>query len=172
MRLAPRLLLAFGTVILAFSAVVGLGITGIMSIRSSSNNVFQTDVAVSVLAYRANAGVLNLRRYEKDLILNRDDVKTREGYFANWSDVLTDTAGLLNEAKRAESVDEERTKIDAMLVKLDEYAKNFRLVYAKITKGAFKRAEDANAAMTPYKPIIRELESEASALGMLGPFHG
>ena len=67
MKIGSKLLMGFGIVVLVMITIGGSGYWGATSITSETMKLLHSDVAVSEVSMDSTIGILNMRRYEKDL---------------------------------------------------------------------------------------------------------
>jgi methyl-accepting chemotaxis protein len=110
---------------------------------------------------QVQASTLNLRRYEKDFLLNLHSESKRSEYLEKWK---ADSRGLverLDQLGRLVEDEEGKRKINSMRSNLVSYEEGFDRVREGVRNGTIKSAEEGNTALTPYKDAIRGLEENA-----------
>ena len=84
----------FALLALAALAVLAMGVVGIQGLRSLAQSKAEfvhyvdNDVAALTQLAGVRAGVGNLRRYEKDLLINLADAKAVERYRKDWTETF------------------------------------------------------------------------------------
>ncbi|MBB4842258.1 methyl-accepting chemotaxis protein [Paucibacter oligotrophus] len=146
---------------LAITAMLVIGVYGLLSQRQS-REAFAHYVANEVEALtrladiRAGAG--NLRRYEKDLLINLGDGKATEKYHAEWIATYDKTvAGLGVIAKLDLPADLKRYPAD-LTESLGEYRRGFLAVAERASRHEFADTRSANGAMEPVKAPVRAVD--------------
>src|ERR1700741_5560523 len=84
MSISKRLALGFGLIVLLLVASGSSGYWGIEAITRETLKVLGGDAKVVILAARAKATTLELRRFEKDAFLNVADAQIRNQYVTKW----------------------------------------------------------------------------------------
>ena len=166
-----RLGLAFGLLLALMLGLAGTGFWGARRAAESSNSMAKEEVPELALALRIESGVLSLRRYEKDMFLNVTNSAAMEGYVGQWNDAFgTVKARLDSLAGRASDADE-IAQVQQMQGDLTKYSDGMTQVVLAIRAGRYRTPAQANAAVTPFKDVIREFEDLAGGNALLQTTH-
>jgi methyl-accepting chemotaxis protein len=149
---------------LAALAVVAMLVVGLQGLRSLAQSkaefVHYVDNDVESLAQLAGvrAGVGNLRRYEKDLLINLADAKAVERYRKDWNETFDKVATSLTRIAQLD-VPADVKRMPAELQKaLQDYRGGFGGVLDRVAKGEFADTAAANQAMEPIKAPVRAMD--------------
>jgi methyl-accepting chemotaxis protein len=163
-RIGQRLGAGFAVVMALVAAMAATGYLGLTHVASLTHSLINQEGRISMLAGRARAESLNLRRFEKDYLLNMTAPQARADYLARWDAEqasLQQTLSLLRE--RVAGTDGHQ-EVRAMEEALDTYRAGFRAAVADVERGALRTPQEGNDAIIRYKDAIRALEQSASAL--------
>ncbi len=154
---------------LAALAVTGMLIVGLQGLFSLSQAreefVHYVDNDVESLTQLAGvrAGVGNLRRYEKDLLINLADPKAIERYRKDWESTFDKVSKSLDVIARLDLPAELRQ--DPPLLKaLQDYRSGFGGILERVAKGEFADTAAANQAMEPVKGSVRSMDKSLAEL--------
>jgi len=161
MSIGKRMGLAFAVLVALALVLAGSGYWGLQNVASTAEHILSVDVVAADVSGQVQASTLNLRRYEKDYLLNLHSESKRSEYLEKWkaeSRVLIERLDQLGSLVRDE---EGRRKIGTMRANLVSYEEGFDRMREGLRAGSIKSAEEANAALTPYKDAVRGLEDNA-----------
>src|ERR1700694_1888526 len=82
--IAKRLALGFGVVLVLLLVVAAAGYWGMESVTRETVSMLRGDSKISQLADEAKITTLELRRYEKDTLLNMDNKPVMQNYQEKW----------------------------------------------------------------------------------------
>ena len=149
---------------LAALAVVAMLVVGLQGLRSLAQSkaefVHYVDNDVETLSQLAGirAGVGNLRRYEKDLLINLADAKAVQRYRKDWSETFDKVSTSLDQIARLD-VPPDVKRMPAELQKaLQDYRSGFSALLERVAKGEFSDTAAANQAMEPVKGPVRAMD--------------
>lgn len=149
---------------LAALAVLGMLVVGIQGLRSlsQSNAEFAhyvvNDVEALTQLAGIRAGVGNLRRYEKDLLINLADAKAVERYRKDWTATFDKVATSLDRiAKLDMPADVQRMPAELQKA-LQDYRSGFGGILERLGRGEFADTAAANQAMEPVKGPVRAMD--------------
>src|SRR5258708_16564152 len=162
--IAKRLAVGFG-IVLALLLVVALsGYWGMESITRETVSMLRGDVKVAVLADNAKVHTLELRRFEKDTLLNMENKPVMTQYEEKWRKQLAVTRDILAELDGLTSNAEDRRLVAEMSNELSLYERGYSRVVAAITAGAILSPAQGNASITENKDEIHRMEAAAGDL--------
>ncbi len=164
-----RLALAFATMLLITLAVAGTGYWGLERVSDVTHAMVSGDYQRARLAALANSDALQLRRYEKDSLLNMGDPATVREYIGHWNENAKDLKAHLAELARMAADDEDRRQADRANRELVQYEAGFARVHEAIRRGEASTPQAANQLMTQFKDPIRNM---IEALERLSEKHG
>ena len=154
-KIGTRIVGGFAAVVVLLLVVAGLGLWGNSRMAQSEANL-----QLQSRAQKAESLALELRRFEKDFLLNMGDAAKQTEYADKWkaqaAALRSDLAALggMTDGK-------DRDTVVQMGNDLDAYAKAFGELQERTAAGAFATPGAGNAALTPTKPVIRALEEGA-----------
>ncbi|HEY0953627.1 MAG TPA: methyl-accepting chemotaxis protein [Roseateles sp.] len=149
---------------LAALAVLAMLLVGLQGLRSLSQSKaeFTHFVANGVEALSqlagVRAGVGNLRRYEKDLLINLADAKAVERYRKDWSETLDKVSTSLDKIAVLDVPDDIKRMPVELKKALQDYRSGFGALMERVAKGEFADTAAANQAMEPLKGPVRSLD--------------
>jgi methyl-accepting chemotaxis protein len=158
LTLGKKIGAGFGLVLLLMIAVAGAGYWGTHKISSAMILMLQTDAELEEHFAGARINALDMRRYEKDVVLNIGNQSDQDDALDKWKstdDRIHERIAALDKI----AVDSEDT--DALVVikgTLKVYEDGFADVVAKLHSGEIKHVSEANAAMDSYKNAVARME--------------
>ena len=112
----------------------------------------------------ARADVNALRRFEKDLFLNIGSKEEEKKYLARWKDDRERLLVRIGDIEKSATLQSDRDAAKTMKSELAGYDSGFAGVLKSMNEGKIRTAAQANAAITPVKEQIRNLETAAKDL--------
>ena len=164
LRVGQRLAFAnlFSVTILVAAAVVGS--FSIHFLHATAQHAVDFDVQVAQRAAQTKAGVLEERRFEKDVFINLADPEKIDGYEAKWiaqRDALLDGIRRFGDLALSE---EDRQALADVGTAFSAYTNGFESVLKMIRARQIKTTQDANVEMTKYKDAVHRMESLSASL--------
>lgn len=157
MSIGSRLSIAFGVVAALVLATALAGGWGMRAIAKTSATIIDGDLTVAELAAEMKAGMLGLRRFEKDVFINISAPDKVVSYQEKWEQALQET-----EAARAaiHTLAPERNadEMTQLQQQLSAYAAGFRETIGLIQAGAVATTVAANESMSRHKSAIYRTE--------------
>ncbi|MCB1157591.1 MAG: HAMP domain-containing protein [Leptospiraceae bacterium] len=149
-----------------FILVLLTGLSGFFGINSISKKVsFITQEDTQFLKELAELriNILNLRRYEKDILLNLEDKNKVKSYYTKWevhSKNSRDLISALNKRIRKERYSNSKNRdflenIPSLFLK---YTDNMQLLYSNISSDKLKNSTAANLSLLSSKEAIYSIE--------------
>jgi methyl-accepting chemotaxis protein len=162
-----RLALGFLLMLVLTGAVALAGYWGVARVSGTTLHMLAGDARMSTLADDARAWSLQLRRFEKDQLLNLGSAEKEAEYARDWDEA---SKGLRDDLDKMEPLagGTDRAVIETARRELDAYAAGFAEVRARIRAGAIASPQEGNAAMGAYKDPIRNM---SNALDQLSEAH-
>ena len=145
---------------LAIGAMLVIGLHGLWSLsQAKAKFVHYLDNDVESLTQLAGirAGVGNLRRYEKDLLINLADAKAVERYRKEWVDTYEKVSTGLNKVAALDIAPDVKQMPAELLKQLAAYRSGFTGIAERLAQGEFADTAAANKAMEPVKGAIRAM---------------
>ncbi len=159
-----RLVLGFGIVLFLLLIVSFTGYKGLDYVSSVSKEALEKDLKLSQLAEDAKSTSLNLRRFEKDRFINIGDVAKEADYKAKWEQKKDSLNKILEEMEGIVKTDEDKKTVALMKEGFKVYQEAFNNTLRQLQDGKVKTTQEANAALSPFKDSIRQLEGEGDAI--------
>ncbi len=157
LRIGTRLSLAFAAMLLITLGVAFSGYRGMERITAVTREMLDGDAELSRLADDARASSLELRRFEKDFLLNIGSPDKQANYARQWGDELRKFRSGLDELAKIAS-DAERAQLATTRRELDTYQAGFQKVEEAMRAGSISTPQEGNAAVAPVKEAVRALE--------------
>jgi methyl-accepting chemotaxis protein len=156
-------------VVLSLAALLLNAVVGLLSLRDAvSGTARLADQHLPAVAQigQLRAGVGNLRRFEKDAIINTGNPEKIESYLPRWKQALATSREALRELE-GKVGPEGQAMVAGIAAGLDRYAEGFGQVSQQLLEGRFGDATYANEAMEPMKGDIRAMDEQLQALTQL-----
>lgn len=158
LTLGKKIGAGFGSVLLLMIAVAEAGYWGTHKISSAMISMLQTDAELEEQFAGARINALDMRRYEKDVVLNIGNQSDQDDALDKWKstdDRFRERIAALDKI----AVDSEDTEaLEVIKGTLKVYEDGFADVVAKLHSGGIKQVSDANAAMDSYKNAVARME--------------
>ena len=162
--IAKRLALGFGVVLFLLLVVAVAGYWGMESVTHETISMLRGDVKVSQLADEAKITTLELRRYEKDTLLNMDNKPVMQSYQEKWKGQLATLQSTVADLDGRVSADSSKQLVSAMEHEISAYERGVSLTVAGINDGTIKTPQQGNAKVTEVKDEIHRMEAAATDL--------
>jgi methyl-accepting chemotaxis protein len=146
---------------LAVAAMLLVGLQGLRSLaQSKAEFVHYVDNGVESLTQLAGirAGVGNLRRYEKDLLINLAEAKAVERYRKEWGETFADVSSRLDRIGKLDLPPDIRRMPGELNKALQDYRVGFAGILERLGRGEFADTAAANRAMEPVKGPVRAMD--------------
>jgi methyl-accepting chemotaxis protein len=162
--IAKRLALGFGVVLLLLLVVAVAGYWGMESVTRETVSMLRGDSKVSQLADEAKIVTLELRRYEKDTLLNMDNKPVMLGYEEKWKTQVSQLRSIVSDLGVRVASDSSKQLVAAMDREIAAYEHGVDAVVAGINDGTIKTPQQGNAKVTEVKEEIHRMEAAATEL--------
>lgn len=159
-KIKNLLLTAFGSISLLMILLASVSFFGIKDLRGSAVSMLQTDAVIAERASDAEADVLGLRRFEKDVFINILDLDKVKSYHDKWEEQYQKTTKNIEEAAKIAYTDEDKNSLSIMKTSLLEYHDAFLQIYNNILSGVIKTTDLANQEMEKNKDKVRSVIDE------------
>ncbi|OLO03323.1 methyl-accepting chemotaxis protein [Salinicola socius] len=164
LKIGTRLGIGFGLILLLLLATMGAGIIGLKSIQDTAQVALDRDVALGFNAANVEKQALQLRRFEKDTLINiadADQVKSyRDRWITSYQNLLTtlDTGRQLAQTPAIEALYRDGAEA------LTSYERGYSAIVQQIQNGQLTSTANANEALGEYKQSIYQLEKVAASI--------
>ena len=162
--IAKRLALGFGVVLFLLLVVAVAGYWGMESVTRETVSMLRGDSKISQLADEAKITTLELRRYEKDTLLNMDNKPVMQAYQEKWKGQLAQLRSTVSDLDSRVSSDGSKQLVAAMEREIAAYERGVDAVVAGINDGTIKTPQQGNAKVTEVKDEIHRMEAAATDL--------
>ncbi len=162
--IAKRLALGFGVVLFLLLVVATAGYWGMESVTRETVAMLRGDSKISQLADEAKIATLELRRYEKDTLLNMDNKAVMQGYQEKWKTQLAGLRTIVGGLDARVASDSSKQLVAAMDREIAAYERGVDAVVAGINDGTIKTPQQGNAKVTEVKDEIHRMEAAATEL--------
>ena len=162
--IAKRLALGFGVVLFLLLVVATAGYWGMESITRETVAMLRGDSKISQLADESKITTLELRRYEKDTLLNMENKPLMMSYLEKWKGQLETLRSTVTELNTRVASDNSKILVAAMDREISSYERGFDAVVAGINDGTIKSPEQGNAKIAEVKDEIHRMEAAATDL--------
>ncbi|MBV8503038.1 MAG: MCP four helix bundle domain-containing protein [Paucibacter sp.] len=153
-----RLFMLAALAILTMLLIGGHGLWSLSQARVKFVHYINNDVeSLSQLA-DIRAGVGNLRRYEKDTLINLADAKTVERYRKEWGETYEKVMQGLEKVQTLDIAPDVKKIPPEMQKALGEYRTGLGGIVDRVLKGEFPDTGAANKAMEPLKGPVRAVD--------------
>ena len=161
-----RMLGAIAMVLALLTLVGAFGLWGLNQVTTGSERYVATTHAQTVVLAELRTAIGDVRRYEKDLLINYDSAAQQQAYQPKWRAAVDQVQA---SARRLAAGDaspkaEAARRIDALLA---AYATQVAPVLKALQVGGFNDAPVANQAIAPAKKLAHEAETQIAALARL-----
>src|SRR5256885_6167621 len=162
--IAKRLALGFGIVLALLIAVAFSGYWGMESVTNETISMLHGDQAISQKSDEVKIDTLQLRRFEKDMLLNLDNASKMRDYQDKWRAQLTEFKNDVADLESLALTAEEKQLVTEMKNDMGVYERGVDAVVAAIAAGTVKTSQDANAQLIPVKDETHRMEDAAAKL--------
>ncbi|HET7540787.1 MAG TPA: methyl-accepting chemotaxis protein [Polyangiaceae bacterium] len=159
--IGKRMGLAFSILVALALSIAVAGYWGLSNVAATAENILDIDVVAADTSGQVQAMTLELRRYEKDYLLNIGDPVARAQYLNQWKTSHQTLQDLLTKLSALLRTDHEREKVAIMRGALAGYDDGFVKVQEAIERGQITQPSEGNHAIAPFKEHIRTLENNA-----------
>ncbi len=161
-----RMLGAIALVLLLLTMLGLAGLRGLSQVEGIADRfVLQTHADTLALA-ELRTSIGNVRRFEKDMLINYDSDKQQAAYRPKWNKSVDDARSAAR--KLAASSQPDRAAVAGRLDELlGAYAEKAKPVLRQIEVGGFNDAPVANKAIEPAKLLVHSAELEIDKLAVM-----
>ncbi len=150
---------AIAMVLGLLALVAGGGLYGILSLQKSSDDFVQTTHQDLMTLSHLRGSLGDVRRFEKDLLLNLDDAQATAKYLPRWQQSVDDARRYARELKGNQ--DDEGSRTAAQIDQgLGTYAEAAAPVLKGIQEGSYSALADARLALNPARKAVHAVEQD------------
>jgi methyl-accepting chemotaxis protein len=158
LKIAQRLALSFGIVLVLLFIVAGLNYWGLESVSTTVSEAFENEVRLAQDAGRVRSLALSLRQSEKDFLLSMGNREKESDSLGKWEQARNQLAGQLDQMLAYVGFREESAAVRVIKDDLALYDEAFNRIVAMSREGSLRTPQDAGAAMAESKRALRSLE--------------
>ncbi len=166
--LVVRVLLCFAVLTLMLLLVAIAGRVALRQSLSATQNVLLHDARVADNGLEVLAATLELRRYEKDVLLNVGSLRRQAEYKEKWTRADTDLVARVDQLDRLITTPNDHNVLREMRLNITSYSEGFERVSSDATTGKLGSRQAANAATEGYKAAVHSIEDVSAAIGATG----
>jgi methyl-accepting chemotaxis protein len=159
-----RMIGAIAIVLLLLSAVGGAGLLGMHRVESIGEKFAATTFKHVTQLSELRMAMGNIRRYEKDIVINQDKPAEVASYKAKWQTALAD-ARRLAQTLTGEHDDEGTAAAKQIDKHLATYGEHASRVVAQVEAAAYDTPAAASQALRGAREAVHEAETHLIALG-------
>ncbi|HBG21175.1 MAG TPA: methyl-accepting chemotaxis protein [Desulfobulbaceae bacterium] len=164
LQMSTRLALGFGLVLVFLAIVAGTGYWGLGKMKSELVDISERGDKLVEYAQRLRANINMMRRYEKDMFLNIEDVAKIEGYKKQWADVLDHCRQRSDAMMELLDAQKDKDTVAAINKNISNYSYGLDEVHKKIAAGEITTPQQANKAIGEYKDATHQSETMINEL--------
>lgn len=162
--IAQRLAMGFGAVLALLLVVAIAGYWGMQSVVRETVAMLRGDERLSQLADETKIATLELRRFEKDTLLNMDDKAEMGAYQDKWKAQIYKLRQSLAELDKLATAAEDKQLLSQINSELNVYEQGVGTVVAGIENKKIKTPQQGNLKVTEVKDQIHRMEAAATDL--------
>ena len=167
-----RLYLLAVLAVVAMLLIGGNGLWSLSRAKAQFKHYVRNDVETLTQLAGVRAGIGNLRRYEKDLLINLVDDKAVAKYRGEWEETFGKVNKGLESIERLDIAPAVKKMPAEMRQSLAEYRTGFQGIIERVQKGEFPDTGTANRATEPIKASVRALDKQLAEMTKLVDQHG
>jgi methyl-accepting chemotaxis protein len=159
-----RLLVGFSGALVLAGLMWGMGWWGMSGMSGATSNMLQGTNKLMALSGRARADSILIRQYEKDMFINMSNPTKVSEYQKKWTEARDSLIGRVGDMEKIVSSPEDKELLKTVRENEEKYTVGVKGVLQKIVAGEIKTAQDANAAMEPFKGATHNLVDQMKEL--------
>lgn len=162
-NIAKRIAIGF-SVVLLFLVLIGLvGLYAQQQLHAVTSDLLHHTLRYSIALGEARYEVGNLRRYEKDMLLNISSPDKVAEYKVKWDGSLKKTLTALQQAEEVAKPGQTE-QLKTLAEALATYSKGMNAVHAEIVAGKLTTPMEGNAAISQFKDAVRKVGEDTGAM--------
>ncbi len=144
--------------VLAMLVIGGDGLWSLAKARAQFSHYVDNDVAALAQLADVRAGVGNLRRYEKDLLINLADAAAVQRYRKEWARTYDEVEASLGRVAALDVAPDVKRLPGELLAELKNYRRGLDGIVERLVRGEFADTASANKALEPIKAPVRAMD--------------
>jgi methyl-accepting chemotaxis protein len=164
LTVARRLTAGFGIMLALLVVLTGSGYWGMESVTHETVSILRGDARYAALADQVKIDTLELRRFEKDMLLNMDDKAKFADYHQKWKAGMAELRKAVVELEALSTATEDKQAVAQIQRELAAYERGVDGVVEAVGAGKIKTPQQGNAKVTEVKDEIHRLEGAATLL--------
>ncbi|HEX2009334.1 MAG TPA: methyl-accepting chemotaxis protein [Roseateles sp.] len=158
-----RMIGAIAMVLALLLAVGSVGLLGMSSMREQTKQFAEGSVTEANLVTRLVHSMGEMRRYEKDMIINYEKPEAVKALHGQWDGTRKAIAEIAKQMRQGES-DGDKSQMTKVLALLDGYATKAQPVLAQLEAGGYDNAAVADKLLTRAKDDVAAAEKQIEEL--------
>jgi methyl-accepting chemotaxis protein len=142
LKIGTRLSLAFSLVLFCLLCASVAGVWASHGISSDTINMLQNDATLEQLFSAARIDTIDLRRYEKDALLNFEDKSTQDQALAHWQEANDRLHAVLDKLNRLAAAPDDVAAMGVIEHNLRAYEAGYQALVAKIRSGQIRHSQE------------------------------
>jgi twitching motility protein PilJ len=155
-----RIIAAFAVLTAMLLVLATVGLVTVDDIADETDYALKVNAATSEHAARARISLGDMRRFEKDFIINIGDTAKEADYEAKWTAEREAFVTALATLDKTADTDEEKKALGEVRASFTAYETGFRAVVARIRGKEITKAVEANESLATTKDAIHKIESD------------
>ena len=143
LKVGTRLGVAFGAVLLATLLVAAAAAIAVRTQARVAAEALDVHVHYVTSVLRIRTQISNMRRFEKDMIINAANFDEVKRYWGNWQSANARTMENIKRASAVASDADTRRRVESLTKAVDGYARGMSAIYAQMEGRTLKTTEDA-----------------------------
>jgi methyl-accepting chemotaxis protein len=143
LRVGTRLGVAFGAVLLGTLLVAAAAAIAVHTQAQVAAEALDVDVHYVTSVLRIRTQISNMRRFEKDMVINAANFDEVKRYWASWQGANARTLENIKRASAVASDVETRKRVESLTKAVDGYGRGMSAIYAQLEGRTLKTTEDA-----------------------------
>ncbi|HEY2516306.1 MAG TPA: methyl-accepting chemotaxis protein [Polyangiaceae bacterium] len=153
-----RVVASFGAITTMLVVVATVGFITVDDIADETDQALKVNAATSEHAAKARISLGDLRRFEKDFLINLGDTTKEADYEAKWNQEREAFLAATKEIEANADTDEEKKQLAVIKTDFSAYEAGFRAVVSRAHAKELTRASEANASLEQTKQAVHEIE--------------
>ncbi|PZP34374.1 MAG: hypothetical protein DI603_05295 [Roseateles depolymerans] len=148
----------------AMLVIGGHGLWSLAEFKARFGHYVANDVESLTQLANIRAGVGNLRRYEKDLLINLADAAAVQRYRKEWLATYDGVNSALNKVAGLDVAADVRRMPAELLAELQDYRRGLDGIVERVVRGEFADTASANKALEPIKAPVRAMDKSLAEM--------
>lgn len=156
-----NLFMGFGIALGLTILIAGSGIWSVKRITGTVIKTINTNLSISQNASKARIDTLQLRRYEKDMLINLWNSEKVKGYKEKWDKEHADLLARIADLEKVITDPKDKERIEQIKRDMKIYASNIAELYDLLTSRTITTVKDGNDYVNKVKDNVHGVETVA-----------